>query len=353
MSAALAQYSATSRLEARLKASRLEARLEASRLEGRQEASRSEGRLATSRLEARSTSRHEALLAATILPFAEAAHRPAAPQLLHFAQDGGIYEEGDTAICYYKVVSGVVRTCRFSLDGRRHIDAFYMPGDVFGFELGTAHAFSAEAVTDCSLLPCRRRGVEDTVAQDGMAAMQLYAYAMNQLTRARAHSQLLGRCSAAQRLASFLLELSAGDKGMTIELAMTRQDIADYLGLTIETVSRTLAQLEKSGVISLLAARRDCREEPRGARENERLKGFYTCNVIVYHLPRSRRMGHAQDCFRVGPGPGCRGGAGANTGTARAACRGAGEPVRQCDGAGRRPLCAGDRHRGRPQYRPA
>ena len=87
--------------------------------------------------------------------------------------------------------------------------------------------------------------MEDAVAHDGGAALHLYGYAMRQLERARAHSQLLGRCSAMQKLAAFLLELSADRKTLPIELAMTRQDIADYLGLTIETVSRTLAQLEK------------------------------------------------------------------------------------------------------------
>lgn len=174
---------------------------------------------------------------------------------LHFAQDSSIYEEGDEAASLYRVVSGMVRTCRFTADGRRHIDAFYKQGDVFGFELGAAHSFSAEAVTDCVIAPCRRRGVEEAASQDGAAVLQLYTYAMSQLERARAHSQLLGRCSAVQRLAAFLLEAAAGRQGGEIVLPMTRQDIADFLGLTIETVSRTLAQLEKSGVIRLRAAR--------------------------------------------------------------------------------------------------
>jgi len=206
------------------------------------------------------TPRHDVRFSAAILPFpVEAPARSAghsAPLTMHFAQDAGIYEEGDGATAFYKVISGVVRTCRFSQDGRRHIDAFYMQGDVFGFELGAVHVFSAEAVTDCTLQPCRRRGLEDAVAHDEGAALHLYGYAMRQLERARAHSQLLGRCSAMQKLAAFLLELSADRKTLPIELAMTRQDIADYLGLTIETVSRTLAQLEKTGVINLAAPRR-------------------------------------------------------------------------------------------------
>ncbi|WP_297494622.1 helix-turn-helix domain-containing protein [Acidocella sp.] len=181
--------------------------------------------------------------------------RRVAPPAMHFAQDSSIYEEGDTATCFYRVVSGVVRTCRFTADGRRHIDAFYAAGDVFGFEIGTEHGFSAEAVTSCALVAIRRRGAEEGAARDEGSAMQLFGYAMRQLERARAHSQLLGRCSAAQKMAAFLLECEAGGAGSTIELPMTRQDIADYLGLTIETVSRSLAQLEKSGVITLRTAR--------------------------------------------------------------------------------------------------
>jgi len=175
---------------------------------------------------------------------------------MSFAQDSGIFAEGDAARYFYKVVGGVVRSCRFSQDGRRHIDAFYKVGEMFGFELGEVHELSAEAVTDCVVIPLRRQGVELAGAQDETSAMQLYTYAMQSLTRARAHSQLLGRCSAVQKLASFLLELSADKQGQAIELPMTRQDIGDYLGLTIETVSRTLSQLEKDGAITLQAARR-------------------------------------------------------------------------------------------------
>jgi len=183
-----------------------------------------------------------------------------AQPVMQFSEGKSLYEEGDDAACFYRLVSGVVRTCRFSQDGRRHIDAFYMPGDVFGFELTREHGFTAEAVTDCVVIPCRRRGAEELAAQngtaqDGAAARQLYGYAMQQLARAQAHAQLLGRYGAAQRLAGFLLELSAGKNPPIVELPMSRQDIADYLGLTIETVSRALAQLQKDGVIKLLAAR--------------------------------------------------------------------------------------------------
>ncbi|MGO9816552.1 MAG: helix-turn-helix domain-containing protein [Acidocella sp.] len=184
-----------------------------------------------------------------------ASEAPFNPAALHFAQDAEIYAEGGEATYMYKVVSGMVRTCKFQNDGRRHIDAFHKSGDVVGFELGTEHALSAEAVTDCVVVPYRRRTLEAKAGHDETMALQLYTYAMQSLERARQHAQLLGRGSAPQKLAVFLLDL-AGGRGEEVELAMTRQDIADYLGLTIETVSRTLSHLERDGVIRLAAARR-------------------------------------------------------------------------------------------------
>jgi CRP/FNR family transcriptional regulator, nitrogen fixation regulation protein len=183
------------------------------------------------------------------------AEAPFSPPPLHFTQDAEIYAEGDESLYMYKVVSGMVRTCKFQNDGRRHIDAFHKQGDIFGFELGAEHALSAEAVTDCMVVPYRRRLLEAQAGYDEAMAVQLYTYAMRTLERTRQHAQLLGRGSAPQKLAVFLTEL-AGARGDEVELAMTRQDIADYLGLTIETVSRTLSHLERDGTIRILAARR-------------------------------------------------------------------------------------------------
>jgi CRP/FNR family transcriptional regulator, nitrogen fixation regulation protein len=186
----------------------------------------------------------------------------------HFAADSEIYAEGDDANCFFKVVSGVVRTCKFLSDGRRQIDAFYVSGDVFGFETGAEHRLSAEAVSDCVLTPYRRRGFEMLAGRDDRVAGQLFSYAMRCLERAQEHSLLLGRRSAAQKLANFLLEMAdRRSGGKVVDLAMTRQDIADYLGLTIETVSRTLSQFERDGVISLPSARRVCLENQGALRQ--------------------------------------------------------------------------------------
>jgi CRP/FNR family nitrogen fixation transcriptional regulator len=176
---------------------------------------------------------------------------------MRYDADEEIFAEGDAATFFYKVERGVVRICKFLSDGRRQIDAFYTAGDVFGFEAGEDYEFCAEAVTDCTVIPYRRGGLDRMLAGDDAMAMKLFSYAIQCLQRSRAHALLLGRGSAAQKLATFLSEMFAAKPAEEpIELAMTRQDIADYLGLTIEAVSRTLSQLERDGIIALLTSRR-------------------------------------------------------------------------------------------------
>ncbi len=173
---------------------------------------------------------------------------------MHFAQDRDIYGEGDNAGVYFKVVSGVVRNCKFLSDGRRQIDAFHVAGDIFGFELGWEHTLSAEAVCDCVVVPYRRRGADG--AKDELLSQQLFSHAMRSFAKAQEHSLLLGRRSAVEKVAAFLIEWAEQTaSGAIVNLAMTRQDIADYLGLTIETVSRTLSQLERDAFIELPSAR--------------------------------------------------------------------------------------------------
>jgi CRP/FNR family nitrogen fixation transcriptional regulator len=178
-------------------------------------------------------------------------------QVMHVAPDRRIYQEGDDVRSVYKVASGVVRTCKFLSDGRRQIDGFHLPGDLFGLESGTDHRLTAEAVTDCMVISYRRRGMEAQISQDNATARLFFIFAMNSLSRTRDHALLLGRGSAAQKLATFLLEIAArGANDHVVELPMGRQDIADYLGLTIETVSRTLSHLDRGGVIHLASVRR-------------------------------------------------------------------------------------------------
>ena len=178
-----------------------------------------------------------------------------AGQVLNFAQDSEIYAECSEVRSFYKVVSGVVRTCKFLSDGRRQIEGFHSAGDIFGLELGDSHGMSAEAVSDCTIVAYRWRGLSAAAARNEQMAPQIFHFAMQCLQRAQQHALLLGRRSAAQRVAAFLVEMADDEEPATVHLAMTRQDIADYLGLTIETVSRTLSQFERDHLITLPSTR--------------------------------------------------------------------------------------------------
>ncbi|MCE7028047.1 helix-turn-helix domain-containing protein [Jiella avicenniae] len=178
-----------------------------------------------------------------------------AGQVLSFAEGREIYAEGDTVRSFYKVMHGVVRTCRFTSDGRRQIDGFHAEGEIFGLETGGEHRLSAEAVTDCCVVAYRWSGLDAFDGGEGATALTVFGFAMTCLKRSQAHALLLGRRSAAQKLASFLLDWAGRGTGECVDLAMTRQDIADYLGLTIETVSRTMSQFERDKLIALPSSR--------------------------------------------------------------------------------------------------
>ena len=176
--------------------------------------------------------------------------------LMPFARNSEIYGENEPAEYLYKVVSGTVRTYKVLVDGRRQIGGFHLPGDMFGFESGDEHTFSAEAITDCKILVIKRIAVITLAARDNDVSQQMWALTARELQRVQDHIMVLIK-SAQERVASFLLEMAgraAGDGA--VELPMSRQDIADYLGLTIETVSRTLTQLEKTAAIELPTSRR-------------------------------------------------------------------------------------------------
>jgi len=173
-----------------------------------------------------------------------------------FSRNAEIYGENEPADYLYKVVSGAVRTYKVLSDGRRQIGGFYLPGDMFGLECGDEHSFSAEAITECKVLVIKRSGLVSLAARDGDVARQLWSMTAGELQRAQDHIMLLIK-TAQERVAGFLLEMAArGATTVEIELPMSRQDIADYLGLTIETVSRTLTQLEKSAAIAVPTSRR-------------------------------------------------------------------------------------------------
>jgi CRP/FNR family nitrogen fixation transcriptional regulator len=195
---------------------------------------------------------------------------PALGATRRLGKDEEVFGEGDRAAFFYKVVSGAVRTSKLLSDGRRQIDAFHLPGDIFGIESGDEHRFSAEAVGDAAVVVYRRCALDNVASQDGALAREIVAAMMRSLERAQEHMLLLGRKSALEKIATFLLDLAerAGDDA--IELPMSRTDIADHLGLTIETVSRSLTELNRNGVIALPAQRRSIRLRDKAALERLR-----------------------------------------------------------------------------------
>jgi len=175
---------------------------------------------------------------------------------MRFTRNAEVYGEDEPAEYLYQVISGGVRTYRMLDDGRRQVLAFYLPGDIFGVEAGDVHLSSAEAISESQVLVAKRSSVLARAEREKQFSRQLWDLMVRELQHVQQHSFVLIK-SAEERVAGFLLEMAGRSSGgASIELPMSRQDIADYLGLTIETVSRTFTQFVQSGIISLEASRR-------------------------------------------------------------------------------------------------
>ena len=178
-------------------------------------------------------------------------------QRRQIAKGEELFAEGDAAEYFYKVVSGTVRTCKLLSDGRRQIEAFHLRGDLFGLESGCTHRFGAEAVDDVEILAFRRGQLTNLVHDNWAFGDQIMAATLESLDRAHDHMVLLGRKTAQEKIASFLLDMGRRlAQPDHFDLPMQRADIADHLGLTIETVSRTLTQMVRDGLISLASTGR-------------------------------------------------------------------------------------------------
>jgi CRP/FNR family nitrogen fixation transcriptional regulator len=155
-----------------------------------------------------------------------------------------IFGEKEPADYVYQVTSGAVRSYKLLSDGRRQIGAFHLVGDIFGLEIGTEHRFTAEAVIDTAVRLTKRRSLELFAQSDVAVARNLLSMTASNLRHAEDHMLLLGRKTSLERVAAFLIEMDRRSTAAGIlALPMCRRDIADYLGLTLETVSRALSRL--------------------------------------------------------------------------------------------------------------
>lgn len=173
-----------------------------------------------------------------------------------YRRDEEIHGETEPAEYVYQVIAGAVRSYKLLSDGRRQIGAFHLPGDVFGLEPGPVHRLAAEAIIDTTVRLVKRRSLEQAAGIYVTVACNLWTMTANDLRHAEDHMLLLGRKTAMERVAAFLLEMDRrlAAAGM-LELPMCRRDIGDYLGLTLETVSRALSQLHSQGVLGFSGAR--------------------------------------------------------------------------------------------------
>lgn len=173
-----------------------------------------------------------------------------------YGKDEEIYGESEPSEYVYQVVRGAVRTYKLLNDGRRQIGAFHLPGDVFGLDVGSSHRLTAEAIGDTTVRLVKRRNLEAAAASNVQVAHHLWTMTANDLRHAEDHMLLLGRKTAMEKVATFLLEMDRrlARAGM-MPLPMCRRDIGDYLGLTLETVSRALSQLSDQGILVFSSAR--------------------------------------------------------------------------------------------------
>ena len=164
-----------------------------------------------------------------------------------------VFGEAEPAEYVYQVIDGAVRSYKLLSDGRRQIGAFHLIGDVFGLENSGVHRFTAEAIVDTTIRLVKRVSLAHVAESDATVARDLLNMTAINLKHAEDHMLLLGRKTSLERVAAFLLEM---DHRLTaagvMALPMCRRDIADYLGLTLETVSRALSALHDQGILGFL-----------------------------------------------------------------------------------------------------
>lgn len=164
-----------------------------------------------------------------------------------------LFHEGDPVTRVFTLTRGTLKLYNLLADGRRHVTGFVHPGGFLGISMDEEHVFSAEAVEDAQLCWFPKNSFDDFVDNHAPMERELYRMAAHELASAHQQMVVLGRKTATERLATFLITLSGGGANGLVRLPMNRSDIADYLGLTKETVSRVLSAFRRDRLIRLRA----------------------------------------------------------------------------------------------------
>lgn len=174
-------------------------------------------------------------------------------QLESFGPGEAVFWEGDRATHVFEVIEGILRIVKILNDGRRVITAFMHPGDLVSISLHENYPYTAEAVTSVKIRRCARNRFQDEITRFPELRPQLFSHLCEEMAAAQEQMVLLARKSAEEKVCSFILNIarrSRRESPSEVELPMSRLDMADYLGLTIETVSRTMTSLTSRGVIT-------------------------------------------------------------------------------------------------------
>jgi CRP/FNR family transcriptional regulator len=179
---------------------------------------------------------------------------------VHFVSGGTVFAEEEIVTSFYNVLEGVLRLYKLLPDGRRQIVGFGLPGDFLGMVASAHHGYSADAIGPVTVCRFSKSSFARFIENRPHLLRRINELTVRELSQAQQHMVLLGRRSAEERVASFLVgwrdRLAAiRAPSSTVPLPMSRQDIADFLGLTIETVSRTFTKLERDGVIEIAPGR--------------------------------------------------------------------------------------------------
>ncbi|MEY3841220.1 MAG: helix-turn-helix domain-containing protein [bacterium] len=184
--------------------------------------------------------------------FANATAAPRSP----FAPGSVLFRQGEPVRLVYRVLSGAVISYRLLSDGRRQVTGFHLPGDFLGLEAGVEHTTTAEALSRVDALAMERTELAGRAVTDVGLARALWQVTVRAFRRSEDHALILARQGATERVAAFLLDFAERmGRPEIIDLPMTRQDIADHVGLTIHTVSRTLSQLQAQGLVEARSSR--------------------------------------------------------------------------------------------------
>lgn len=172
------------------------------------------------------------------------------------AKGGTVFFEGDENTYLFNVVSGAVRLSKLLSDGRRQVTGFLFPGDFLGLAVADAYAYTAEAMSDSSLCRFNRQSLIKLLDRFPKLEHRLLEVASNELVEAQAHMLMLGQKNVMEKVSATLMNLmkrvgQRSDDAIFIELPMTRMDLAEYIGVSTESVSRTFTRLRQIGVISL------------------------------------------------------------------------------------------------------